>query len=105
MSTGTIEDLPNGIVINVEAKVDLKCKTSLLNTSNVNGYFIMNFAFGVCTLGYFQNNSKQWQHNATFPIRDSKGGLQYFQNNMWKLFEHSIQESYAQYVLENETLK
>lgn len=91
--------------INIDVSVELRLKMPSMGSHYL---ALVNFEHAMCVIGYMHSYDGGITANFTYQsshgIRESKGGLQYFDHHMnsWKMFEEEAQEQYAQYLLEKE---
>jgi hypothetical protein len=98
----------NSFNVNIDVRVQFKAKSSNITLDGTAATVFFNFDVGMCQAGTYTTYdgvNYLWNFINSYAVREAKDGLQFFDSSHhfgWRYFDDSVQEAYAQYVLERE---
>ena len=96
---------PDNLCLTIDIPADLKVKTQIWD---MNTLLLFNFEYNIVSLfsicDFGDGSDISYNLVNTFALLEIKGGLAYYDTG-WKVFDSTVQEKYAEYVVENEMLK
>ncbi len=91
--------IPQHINVNIDVPIEFRAKDEYM-------LFLVNATYNVVHIMTMTNQidgTTDYIWYNTFPITEMNGGLAYYENG-WKIMPDTVQEAYAQYVVEKEVL-